>query len=111
MTFSKDACEVVVNVHEGTSTSKSRKIQRQQIVFGVLIIGEDGIIGEFHSKIKNMTSKAFILGKTFLVFEQVKKALCLLPTRFFSKVTIIEQVYDIEILRLDELMVSLKTFG
>ena len=71
---------------------------------------ESETIPEFNSKLCDIANEAFGLGEKILEEKLVRKALRSLPRRFAYKVTTIEEAKDIQAMKLDELMGSLRTF-
>ena len=71
---------------------------------------ESETISKFNSKLCDITNKAFALGEKISEEKLVRKALRSLSKRFSYKVTAIEEAKDIQAMKLDELMGSLRTF-
>ena len=71
---------------------------------------ESKTISDFNSKLCDIANEAFALGEKISEEKLVRKALRSLPQRFAYKVTAIEEAKDIQAMKLDELMGSLRTF-
>ena len=67
-------------------------------------------ISDFNSKLCDIANEAFALGEKISEKKLVRKVLRSLPRRFAYKVTAIEEAKDIQTMKLDELMGSLRTF-
>jgi len=67
-------------------------------------------ISDFNSKLCDIANEAFALGEKISEEKLVRKVLRSLPRRFAYKVTAIEEAKDIQTMKLDELMGSLRTF-
>jgi len=67
-------------------------------------------ISEFNSRLCDIANESFALGEKIPEAKLVSKTLRSLPQRFAYKVTAIEEAKNIETMRLDELMGSLRTF-
>ena len=71
---------------------------------------EEELINDVNSKICDIANEAFALGEKYSEEKLVRKTLRSLPKRFAYKVTAIEETKDIQNMKLDELMGSLRTF-
>ncbi|XP_060972330.1 uncharacterized protein LOC133038256 [Cannabis sativa] len=71
---------------------------------------EDESVAEFHAKLCDISNESYALGKTYSNSKLVRKVLGVLPRRFMSKVTSIEEMRNIEELDLDELIESLQNY-
>uniref|UniRef100_A0A803Q223 Integrase catalytic domain-containing protein n=1 Tax=Cannabis sativa TaxID=3483 RepID=A0A803Q223_CANSA len=67
---------------------------------------EDESISEVHAKLCDISNESYVLGKVYSNKKLVRKVLGVLPKRFMSKVTSIEESRDIKALNLDELIVT-----
>ncbi|XP_060959367.1 uncharacterized protein LOC133030592 [Cannabis sativa] len=71
---------------------------------------EDESVSEFNAKLCDISNESYALGKIYSNKKLVRKLLGVLPKRFMSKVTSIEESRDIEALDLDELIGSLQNY-
>ena len=71
---------------------------------------EEESISDFNSKICDIANEAFALGEKYSEEKLVQETLRSLPKRFAYKVTAIEEAKDVQNMKLDELMGSLRTF-
>ena len=62
------------------------------------------LFDEFYAKFKDIENSAFNLGKTILELKIVRKVLRFLLERFHAKITIIEELKDIDKIPLTELV-------
>ena len=71
---------------------------------------EDESFDEFYAKLKDIVNSAFNLGKTIPEPKIVRKVLRYLPERFHTKITVIEELKDINKIPLIELVGNLQTY-
>ena len=71
---------------------------------------EDESFDEFYAKLKDIVNSAFNLGKTISEPKIVRKVLKSLPERFHAKITIIEELNDIDKIPLTKLVSNLQTY-
>ena len=71
---------------------------------------EDECIANFNSKLCDIANESFPLGEKYSDANLVRKTLRSLPERFAYKVAAIEEAKDVDSMKLDELMGSLRTF-
>ena len=71
---------------------------------------EDETFDEFYAKLKDIENSAFNLGESIVESKIVRKILRSLPERFHAKITVIEEVKDIDQLPLTELVGNLQTY-
>ena len=65
---------------------------------------------EFYAKLKDIVNSAFNLRETILEPKIVRKVLRSLPERFHAKITVIEELKDINKIPLTELVGNLQTY-
>jgi hypothetical protein len=107
----KEAWDILETVHEGTEHVRELKLQLLLTGFENLRMNEEETIDEFSSRVKDISNKAFQLGKKFKDVKLVRKVLRSLPKRFAMKVTAFnESNKNLGVITLDELMGSLKTY-
>ena len=71
---------------------------------------EDESFDEFYAKLKDIVNSAFNLGETIPEPKIVRKVLRSLPERFHAKITVIEELKDIDKIPLTELVGNLQTY-
>ncbi|CAM8965583.1 unnamed protein product [Rhodiola kirilowii] len=71
---------------------------------------ESESIAEYNTRVLELSNEASALGKPIDEERLVSKVLRSLPPRFAMKVTAIEEMHDISMLKLDELTGSLRTY-
>ncbi|XP_012841207.1 PREDICTED: uncharacterized protein LOC105961524 [Erythranthe guttata] len=100
----KRAWEILQVTYEGTSTVKTSKLQMLATRFESLHMEEDETIADFHAKLCDISNESYALGEQYSETKLVRKALRSLPERFAYRVAAIEEVRDINTLKLDGLM-------
>ncbi|XP_040374637.1 uncharacterized protein LOC121052819 [Rosa chinensis] len=75
-----------------------------------MTMGDDETVDDFHGRILKISGQCRSLGAPFDEDKIVKKILRALPENFHSKVTSIEDSFDIDEYPLDELISNLKTY-
>ena len=68
---------------------------------------EDETFDEFYANLKDIMNSAFNLGESIAESKIVRKILRSLPERFHAKITVIEEMKDIDQLPLIELVGNL----
>ena len=106
----KEAWEILQVAHEGTAAVKISKLQILTTKFEQLKMHEDKCIANFNSKLCDIANESFALGEKYSDAKLVRKTLRSLPERFAYKVAAIEEAKDVDSMKLDELMGSLRTF-
>ena len=71
---------------------------------------EDETFDEFYTKLKDIVNSTFNLGESIAESKIVRKILKSLPKRFHAKITVIEEVKDIDQLPLTKLIRNLQTY-
>ena len=71
---------------------------------------EEESISDFNSKLCDIANEAFTIGEKYSEEKLVRKTLRSLPKRFAYKVTAIEEAKDVQNMKLEEWMGSLRTF-
>ena len=94
----------------GTKVVKDSKLQRLTTSFEEIKMEEDESFNEFYAKIKDIVNSAFNLGETIPEPKIVKKVLRSLLERFHAKITVIEELKDIDKNPLTELVGNLQTY-
>ena len=86
------------------------KLQRLTSSFKEIRMKEDETFDEFYVKLKDIVNSAFNLGESIVESKIVRKILRSLPERFHAKITVIEEVKDIDKIPLTELVGNLQTY-
>lgn len=95
---------------EGTSKVRLQILQLLTTPFEHLKMEENETIGEFNSRLCEISNENFALGNKLSVEKLVSKVLRSLLKRFDYKATTIDEAKDITTIKLDELIGSLRTF-
>ena len=106
----KEAWTILETTYKGTRAVKTVKFQRLTSSFEEIRMEEDKTIDEFYAKLKDIVNLAFNLGESIAKSKIVRKILRSLPKRFHTKITVIEEVKDIDKIPLTELIGNLQTF-
>ena len=72
------------------------KLQRLTSSFEEIRIEEDETFDEFYAKLKDIVNSTFNLRESIAEPKIVRKILRFLPERFHAKITVIEEVKDID---------------
>ena len=86
------------------------KLQRLTNSFEEIRMEEVETFDEFYAKLKDIVNSAFNLGESIVESKIVRKILRSLPERFHAKITVIEEVKDIDQIPLTELVRNLQTY-
>ncbi|KAM6563438.1 hypothetical protein CsatB_023436 [Cannabis sativa] len=108
--IAKEAWEKLKIKNEGTDAVKKSRLRALAKAFENQTMEEDESIAEFHAKLCDISNESYALGKTYSNSKLVRKVLGVLPRRFISKVSSIQQMRNIEELNLDELIGSLQNY-
>ena len=106
----KEAWIILETTYEGTKTVKTIKLQRLTSSFEEIRMEEDETFDEFYAKLKDIVNFAFNLGESIVESKIVRKILRSLSERFHAKITVIEEVKDIDKIPLTELVGNLQTY-
>ena len=106
----KEAWTILETTYEGTKAVKTVKLQKLTSSFEEIRMKEDETFDEFYAKLKDIVNYAFNLGECIAKSKIVKKILRSLPKRFHAKITVIEEVKDINQIPLTELVGNLQTY-
>jgi uncharacterized protein (UPF0335 family) len=96
--------------YEGTKIVKSAKLQMLISKFEENKMLEDETFNEFYTKISDLRNSIVSLGKNIFDVKLIKKILRSLPERFRINVTTIEESKDLDEMKIEELVRSLKTY-
>ena len=105
----KEAWTILETTYEGTNSVKTVKNQRLISSFEEIRMEEDETFDEFYAKLMDIVNFAFNLGESMVESKIVRKIVRSLPERFHAKITVIEEVKDIDQLPLTELVWNLHT--
>ena len=106
----KEAWTILETTYEGTNSVKTVKNQRLISSFEEIRMEEDETFDEFYAKLMDIVNFAFNLGESMVESKIVRKIVRSLPERFHAKITVIEEVKDIDQLPLTELVWNLQTY-
>ncbi|KAM6596627.1 hypothetical protein CsatA_007151 [Cannabis sativa] len=108
--MAKEAWEKLRIKNEGTDAVKKSRLRALAKAFEDLSMEEEETVAEFHAKLCDISNESYALGKTYSNAKLVRKVLGVLPRRFMSKVTSIEEMRNVEELDFDELIGSLQNY-
>ena len=103
----KEAWTILKTTYEGTKAVKTVKLQQLTSSFEEIRMEEDETFDEFYANLKDIMNSAFNLGESIAESKIVRKILRSLPERFHAKITVIEEMKDIDQLPLIELVGNL----
>ena len=106
----KEAWTILQTTYEGTKAVKDSKLQRLTTSFKEIKMEEDESFDEFYAKFKDIVNSTFNLGETIPKPKIVRKVLRSLLERFHAKITMIEELKDIDKNPLTELVGNLQTY-
>ena len=106
----KEVWTILQTTYEGTKAVKNSKFQRLTTSFEEIKMEENESFDEFYAKLKDIVNSAFNLGETIPEPKIVRKMLRSLPERFHAKITVIEELKDIDKIPLTELVGNLQTY-
>ena len=92
----KEAWTILQTTYEGTKAVKDSKFQRLTTSFEEIKMEEDNSFDEFCAKLKNIVNSTFNLGEFIPEPKIVRNVLRSLPERFHAKITVIEDLKDID---------------
>ncbi|CAL2247396.1 unnamed protein product [Prunus armeniaca] len=107
---SKEAWDILQVTHEGTDTVKGAKLQMHTLQFETLMMDENETFSEFYAKLCVIVNACSGLGEKIPEDRVVKKILRSLPQRFQPKITAIEEIHDLNTLKVQELIGSIQTY-
>ena len=110
MEVAKEAWTILETTYEGTKVVKTMKLQRLTSSFEEIRMEEDETFDAFYAKLKDIVNSAFNVGEFIAESKIVKKILRFLPERFHNRITVIEEVKDINQIPLIELVGNLQTY-
>ena len=96
--------------YEGTKKVKDTKLQMLTTQFEELKMSEDESFDSFYSKLNEVVIGKFNLGEKMEDSKVVRKILRSLPENFRAKVMTIEESKDLDDIKVQELVGSLKTY-
>ncbi|CAL8168366.1 unnamed protein product [Prunus armeniaca] len=107
---SKEAWDILQVTHEGTDIVKGAKLQMHTLQFETILMDENETFSEFYAKLCVIVNACSNLGEKIPEDRVVKKILRSLPPRFSPKITAIEEIRDLNTLKVRELIGSLQTY-
>ena len=106
----KEAWRIFQTTYEETKAVKDSKFQKLTTSFKEIKMEEDESFDEFYAKLKDIVNLAFNLRETIPKPKIVRKVLRSLLERFHAKITMIEELKDIDKNPLTELVGNLQTY-
>ena len=110
MEVAKEAWTILETTYEGTKVVKTMKLQRLTSSFEEIRMEEDETFDAFYAKLKDIVNSTFNVGEFIAESKIVRKILRFLPERFHNRITVIEEVKDINQIPLTELVGNLQTY-
>ena len=108
--IAKKAWTILKTTYEGTKAVKIVKLQKLTSSFEEIRMEKDETFDEFYAKLKDIVNSAFNFGESIAESKIVRKSLRSLPETFHAKITVIEEVKDIDQIPLTELVGNLHTY-
>ena len=108
--IAKEEWTILRTTYEGTKAIKDSKLQRLTTSFEEIKMKEDELFDEFYAKLKDIVKSTFNLGEQIPEPKIVRKVLRSLPERFHTKIIVIEESKDIDIIPLTKLVGNLQTY-
>ena len=105
--IAKEAWTILQTTYEGTKAIKDSKLERLTMSFKEIKMEEDESFDKFYAKLKDIVNSSFNLGETIPEPNVVRKVLRFLPKRFHAKITVIEELKDIDSIPLMKLVGNL----
>ena len=105
--IAKEAWTILQTTYEGTKAVKDSKLERLTMSFEEIKMEEDESFDKFYAKLKDIVNSSFNLGETIPEPKVVRKVLRFLPKRFHAKITVVEELKDIDSIPLTELVGNL----
>ena len=105
--IAKEAWTILQTTYEGTKVVKNSKLERLTMSFKEIKMEEDESFDKFYAKLKDIVNSSFNLGETIPEPKVVRKVLRFLPKRFHAKITVVEELKDIDSIPLTELVGNL----
>ena len=106
----KEVWTILETTYEGTKAVRTVKLQRLTSSFEEIRMEEDETFDDFYSKLKDIVNFTFNLGESIAKSKIFRKILRSLLERFHAKITVIEEVKDIDQIPLIELVGNLQTY-
>ena len=106
----KEAWTILQTTYEGTKFVKDSNLQMPTLSFEEIKMEKDESFDEFYAKLKDKVYFAFNLGETIPEPKVVRKVLRSLSERFHAKITVIEELKDIDKIPLTKLVGNLQTY-
>ena len=106
----KEAWTILETTYDGTKAIKIVKLQRLTSSFEETRMENDKNFYEFYAKLNDIVNSAFNLGESIAESIIFRKILRSLLERFHGKVTVVEEVKDIDQIPLTELVGNLQTY-
>ena len=110
ITIAKEAWQILETTYEGMKKVKDMKLQMLTTRFEELRISEDKSFDSFYSKLNEVVIGKFNLGEKTEDSKVVRKILRSLLESFYAKVMTIEEIKDLDEIKVQELVDSLQTY-
>ena len=108
--MAKEARDILQTMFEGSSDIKRNKLLSLTTRFENLRIHEDETLFDFYTKLCDIANESFALGEKISETTLVKKIVRSLPKKFSFKVIAIEEAKDLDSLKVEVLMGSIRAF-
>ena len=106
----REAWTILETIYEGIEAVKTVELQRLTSTVEEIRMEEDETFDEFYAKLQDIVNSAFNVRESIVESKIVRKIFRLLPERFHAKITVIEEVKDINQIPLTELVGNLQTY-
>ena len=103
----KEAWTILKTTYEGTKKVKDTKLQMLITRFERLKMGDDESFDSFYGKLNEIVIAKLNLGEKIEHAKVVRKILRSLSESFHAKVTVIEEIKDLDEIKIQELIGSL----
>ncbi|KAL6184250.1 hypothetical protein ACLB2K_045654 [Fragaria x ananassa] len=106
----KEAWDLLEATYEGNTKVRAQKLEQLTYEFETIKMKEDESVDEFYRRIMKIANQCNSLKSKIPEYKLVRKLLRGLPKVYQSKVISIEDSYNLDTMRLDELLGDLKAF-
>ena len=106
----KEIWRLLEITHEETNQVKELKINLLVHSYELFLMKENETIVEMITRFTDIVNGLEALGKTYKELEKVMKILRSLPSKWYTKVTVIQEAKDLTKLPMEELIGSLMTY-
>ncbi|XP_062085634.1 uncharacterized protein LOC133791733 [Humulus lupulus] len=106
----KETWQIFQTQFEGTADVNHSRSIMLQTKFEGLRMSEIETLTNFYKRLSDVATKFFALGEKLYEFDLVRKIVRVLPDRFSTKLTAMEEAKDLNSMKVEDLMGSLRTF-